>query len=114
MGHHYPFFVPWSEFIVGVCKALNVPVKLEDPGFLSMKALLSTKTAHLLTLDTELLTPHIIYDRKAEEYKDMTSSKYPDIVRCEKFGDFLGRFGPLIAEAPTPDLISRVRTPIFV
>lgn len=41
MGHHYPFFVPWSEFIVSLCKTLNVPVKLEDPGFKSMKALLS-------------------------------------------------------------------------
>lgn len=38
----------------------------------------------------------------------MTSSKYPDIVRCETFGDFLGRFGPLVADAPLPDLISRV------
>jgi serine/threonine protein kinase len=86
MGHHYPFFVPWSEFIVSLCKTLNVPVKLEDPGFKSMKALLT------------------------EEYKDMTSSKYPDIVNCEKFGDFLGRFGPLVVDAPLPDLISRLRT----
>jgi len=38
----------------------------------------------------------------------MTSSKYPDIVNCEKFGDFLGRFGPLVVDAPLPDLISRV------
>lgn len=48
MGHHYPFFSPWSEFIIGLSQVLKVSVKLDDPGVQSIKTLLSTVALTIL------------------------------------------------------------------